>query len=413
MRAVAADVRVAGLAVATVLALACGPGNPSTASNASATPASTPSQKLPSPSPLASTTFSPSCSFPRPPLITILRRSGSVWGWGEGPHHQLENIPASHVPIQLPGLSKVIAVASGNTFNLALESDGTVLEWGYDSGPAPSPLTGLSTVVAISAGFKHSLALKADGTVWAWGDNYYGQLGAGNNKNPTAGVQQVSGLTMVTAVAAGTLHSLALRSDGTVWAWGFNNFGQLGTGNTTDSHAPVQVNGLSGIVGIAGGVYFSLALKCDGTVWAWGYNRDGELGNGNNAQSWVPQRVYNLRNVTAISSGDGFGLALESDGTVFTWGDNGYGQLGNGTMLASNLPVQVSGLTGVKSIAASSNSFHALAVKTDGSLWSWGDNHYGQLGDSTTADKSTPTQVAGLSSVIALSAGFFDSLAVK
>jgi alpha-tubulin suppressor-like RCC1 family protein len=206
-------------------------------------------------------------------------------------------------------------------------------------------------ITAITRGNWHSLALTSDGTVWAWGRNSWGQLGNGTWNNSNVPVQ-VSGLTGITAIAAGAAYSLALKSDGTVWTWGDNGDGQLGNRTWDNSNLPVQVSGLTGITTIAAGDSHSLALKNDGTVWAWGYNRHGQLGNGTNKDSNVPVQVSGLTGITAISAaGDSHSIALKNDGTIWAWGDNGDGELGNGTNKDSNVPVQVSGLIGVTTIA--------------------------------------------------------------
>ena len=159
------------------------------------------------------------------------------------------------------------------------------------------------------------------------------------------------------AIAGGFSHSLALKSSGTVWTWGDNQYGELGNGSNTSSNVPVEVNSLSKVVAISGGGAHSLALLSVGTVWAWGDNQYGELGNGSNVNSNVPVRVSNLTGVVAIAGGGyqpGMGdtsLALKSDGTVRAWGDNQYGELGNGSTVNSNVPVQVAGLSGVVAIA--------------------------------------------------------------
>ncbi|MGB9849149.1 MAG: Ig-like domain-containing protein, partial [Moorellaceae bacterium] len=179
----------------------------------------------------------------------------------------------------------------------------------------------------IAGGDNHSLAVKSDGTVWAWGWNYYGQLGDGTTINHTTPMR-VTNLTGVVAVAAGIYHSLALKSDGTAWAWGWNGYGHLGDGTTTNRTAPVQVQGLTGVVAVAAGGYHSLALKSDGTVWAWGRNYEGQLGDGTTTNRYTPVQVKNLTGVVAVAAGYYHSLALKSDGTVWAWGRNYEGQLG-------------------------------------------------------------------------------------
>jgi alpha-tubulin suppressor-like RCC1 family protein len=290
------------------------------------------------------------------------------------------------------------------------------------------------TVIAVAAGYHHSLALCSDGSLAAWGDNSYYQLGDGSTTTKSnvpvavnmAGV--LSGRTVI-AVAAGQYHSLALCSDGTLAAWGYNYYGQLGNGGTTSGKLPVAVNTagvLSGktVIAVAAGTYHSLALCADGTSVAWGDNSAGELGNGLTMNSSVPVAVSTAgvlfhKNVIAVAAGETSSMALCSDGTLAAWGSNTYGQLGNGTMTKSNVPVAVS-TTGVLSgrtvIAAGAGNYHSLALCADGTLASWGYNSNGQLGIGSTTASNVPVAViaegvlAG-KTVVAISAGSSYSLA--
>jgi len=246
-----------------------------------------------------------------------------------------------------------------------------------------------STEPMLAVGAWHSLALKNDGTVWAWGNNDYGQLGngttsgsstttTGDSNTTNRSPAQVSGLNDVIAISAGSSHSLALKSDGTVWAWGSNNVGQLGDGTTTDRNRPVQVSGLTNVIAITGGCEsHSLALKSDGTVWAWGYNNFGQLGDGTTTNRSTPVQVSGLSGISAIGAGSGHSVALKSDGTVWAWGHNAYNQLGDGTTTNRFVPVQV--------MASSSTTFGAVASisvgyqfcivqQNNGSVWTWGRN---------------------------------------
>ena len=199
------------------------------------------------------------------------------------------------------------------------------------------------TAKAIAAGTYHNLAVAADGTLWAWGANYAGQLGTGTRSDSRRPVR-VPSLTHVIAVAAGQSHSLALRSDGSVWAWGDNQLGQLGNGSTENSGTPVKVKGLeltrdvrNRVIAIAAGAWFSLALQSDGTIWAWGSNQSGQLGDGSFDDRLEPVRVTNragepFDRVKAIEAGYDFSLALRANGTVWAWGSNSAGQLGRGSI---------------------------------------------------------------------------------
>ncbi|REE94927.1 S8 family serine peptidase [Thermomonospora umbrina] len=272
----------------------------------------------------------------------------------------------------------------------------------------------------IAAGDAHALAVRPDGTVRAWGRNYDGQLGTGTTTSSTTPVP-VSGLTGVArtagSVSGGVGHSLALKTDGTVWAWGDNANGQLGDGTTTDRLTPVQVSGLNGVVAVSAGGFFSLALKSDGTVWAWGSNGAGQLGTGSvTAPSTTPVQVGGgLTGVAAVSGGEHHSLAVRTDGTVWAWGSNTKGALGDGTTTLRAGPVQVTGLTGVSTWqgAVAAGRDHSVAVKTDGTVRAWGDNFSGKLGDGTTTDRHTPVTVTGLSQALTVSAGDFHTYAVR
>jgi alpha-tubulin suppressor-like RCC1 family protein len=329
------------------------------------------------------------------------------WAWGRNSEGQLGNGTTNPNPTQVSNLTDVLAVAGGSLHSLAIKSDGT------DDGPAN------------------------DGTVWAWGNNFRGQLGdgtsgSGTNKNTPV---QASGLTDVVAVAAGSNHSLAVKSDGTVWTWGSNSQGMLGNGTSgtgTDSNVPVQVidtkgttdtsddGPLENVVAVAGGTFHSLALKNDGTVWAWGSNDVGQLGNGttNSTPNPNPVQASGLTDVVAVAAGSNHGLAVKSDGTVWTWGFNSQGMLGNGTSgtgTDSNVPVQASNLTDATDV--SGGNFHSISLKGDGTVWAWGANDKGQLGHdpnpatSGFESSSTPSQVSGLTDVKDVSSGLNHSLA--
>jgi alpha-tubulin suppressor-like RCC1 family protein len=203
------------------------------------------------------------------------------------------------------------------------------------------------------------MALKSDGTVWTWGDNSFGELGNGSSGNSNVPVQ-VAGLNQVTAIAAGNGYAsfvrdgfaVALRWDGTVWAWGSGSRGQLGNGANNDSNVPVRVSGIGGVSAIATGGDCGLALLPDGTVWSWGHNASGELGIGSNTDTNTPVQIVALRGVVALGNSTA-PLALESGGILLSWGYNGFGAVGNGTTTNSSVPVPVLGLSGV--IAMGSN----------------------------------------------------------
>jgi alpha-tubulin suppressor-like RCC1 family protein len=357
---------------------------------------------------------------------TDAQTKGEVWAWGWNDDGQLGDgtNTSSNTPLQVSGLSDVQAVAGGDFHSLALKNDGTVWAWGANGdgqlgdGTAgnkrttPVQVRNLSDVQAVAGGWLFSLALKNNGTVWGWGSNAAGQLGDGTISNQRNTPVQVSDLSDVQAIDAGTVHSLALKNDGTVWAWGRNAEGQLGVGTFDFFYTtPVQVSNLSDVQAIAAGDRYSLALKNDGTVWAWGSNDEGQLGDGTSTSSNTPVQVSGLSDVQDIAAGGFHALALKNDGTVWGWGRNVEGQLGDGTNTQSNTPVQVSGLSDVQAVAGGWS--HSLALKNDGTVWGWGRNAEGQRGDGTNNySYNTPLQVSGLSGVQDIAAGAYHSLAV-
>jgi alpha-tubulin suppressor-like RCC1 family protein/subtilisin family serine protease len=332
---------------------------------------------------------------------------------------------------------------------------GTVWTWGWNAygqlgdntlvnrtGPVqvvgPGGSGFLTGILAAVGGNSHTLALRSDGTIWAWGSNTYGQLGDGTTTQRRAPVQVRSGggyLGGILAVAAGYGHNLALKSDGTLWSWGRNNWGQLGANSTANRSAAGPVVGpggtgcLAGVVGLACGNGHSAVVRSDGTVWAWGWNGESELGDNTTTQRNAPVQMTGpggagyLSNAVAVAAGQCHTVVLRSDGTVWTCGQNTYGQLGDNTTTQRNTPVQVVGpggsgwLTGIVAVAAGEQ--HTLALRSDGTVWAWGWNTYGELGDNTTTSRSAPVQVTGpggqghLAGVTAVACGYYHSVALR
>lgn len=288
-----------------------------------------------------------------------LREDGTVWALG----HTWQSAGYSPQPKQLPGLSGVTAIADGWKIGLAVKGDGTVWQWG-DSLTA-TQVPGLSNIVSVASGSETRFALRGDGTVWGWGDGTNGALGNGSTASSPTPIQiPVPG--GVAAIAAADQSGYALMGDGSLWAWGSNWDGELGVGSDESfiSH-PVKVSALGGVKKIAASRQnTAFAIKQDGTLWSWGSNLSGILGTGNGSyRSTTPQQVPGLSGVTAIGAGGwSFALALTSDGTVWGWGDNGSGALALDSRASQNTPVRVPGLSGVTVTGLAGGGEHAYAL---------------------------------------------------
>jgi alpha-tubulin suppressor-like RCC1 family protein len=261
-----------------------------------------------------------------------------------------------------------------------------------------------------SHGRSHTLTLTQDGKVWSLGGNKFGEMGIGVFGGDNLEPRLIEELEGVTAALAGGSHSVALKNDGTVWAWGFNGSGQLGDGSTKSSPLPMKVAGLDNVKAIATGSSHIVALKRDGTVWTWGGNRSGQLGNGEYQDCMTPVQVTALKDVTAIAAGAFNTAVLRKDGTVWSWGFNAKGQLGNGGKERSNVPVQVSGLSDVHAIAA--GDWHVAALRHDGSVWAWGSNHASQLGTTLMSTSRVPVRIPGLDNIIDITASVGHTIAI-
>jgi alpha-tubulin suppressor-like RCC1 family protein len=360
---------------------------------------------------------------------------GAVAAWGDNRSNQLGLTPTT-AQRATPGAvtaavnGGITAIAAGGAYSVALKADGSVLTWGsnFPSGQLgqgstedrldPGPVQGLSGATAIAAGRTHALAV-AGGNVYAWGNNGLGQLGTSTATNCNSGpcsrtAIRVGTLTNAKAVGAGANHSLVVLGDGTAFAWGLNSSGELGDGSTTQRNAPVQVQGVGG-TGVLTGI---VALKNDGTLYSWGQNAQGQLGIGSQdtlAHS-APIVVPGLTNIVAIAAGYRHSLALRSDGTVFAWGSNESGQLGNGATTTGgcscvNTPAAVAGVGGA--IAIGAGELHSMAVLQDGTVRAWGANGSTQIGVTAPAVVTTATTVPGLAGAVAVAGGSGHSVAVR
>jgi alpha-tubulin suppressor-like RCC1 family protein len=325
------------------------------------------------------------------------------------------------LPIVMRNPDGAAAVSAGTGFAIALTGSGGIVSWNNDGSgnPAKTPFAGgqlTSGVTTISAGgesnggYGFACVIAAGGGVQCWGDNGYGELGNGSTAGSQIPVQVTgltSGVTSLSAGAAGIRAACAITAGGAVQCWGYNG-GVLGNGTSAGaSSVPVQITGFPGpMTAVAVGAGFACALDTGGSVWCWGQNGYGQLGNNSTTASLAPVRVSGLSRVTALVAGTTSAYALTASGVVESWGQNNLGQLGNGTNTNSSVPVQVVGLAG-GATAVTASEGTACAITSGGALECWGNNNYGQLGNNTTTNSPTPIPVETLGNgVISASAGW-------
>jgi alpha-tubulin suppressor-like RCC1 family protein len=335
----------------------------------------------------------------------------SLWTWGHNVFGQLgDNTTVSKKsPVTTAGGgTNWNNIAAGNEHILATKRDGTLWTWGRNLygqlgdntvTTRSSPITtigGGTTWDKFAGGNYHSIATKTDGTLWTWGYNLYGQLGDNTTDSRLSPITTIGGGTTWDKVAAGNWHSIATKTDGTLWTWGRNSYGQLGDGTTTSRLSPGTTSGGGTNWDKVGcGQNHCIATKTDGTLWTWGRNLYGALGDNTiTAKSSPVTTAGGGTTWDKVAGGLSHTLATKTDGTLWTWGHNANGQLGDNTTTSRLSPVTtIGGGTTWAKVAGGYN--HCVATKTDGTLWTWGNNGLGELGDNTTVNKSSPITTAG------------------
>lgn len=338
----------------------------------------------------------------------FLKSDGSLWGMGGDPHGQLGG-GFGVVGTNAPGLivsNNVTTISAGDYHTLFVRPDGSL--WGmgadflYELGLgttndvlAPQLIVS-NEVTAIAAGAVHSLFLTfhpvtGPGGFWAMGYNESGQLGDGTTNNrarPEEVLTNLSG-TVFSVIADGEQHSLFIKPDGSLWATGWNHYGQLGDGSTTNHLTPELIVS-NNVTAIAAGGDHSLFVKSDGSLWSMGNDAAGELGDGTNGTIHTTPELIVSNGVTAVAAGGAHSLFLKSDGSLWGIGRNVFGQLGDGTTNNRSLPVLI---VSNNVTAVTAGFYHSLFIKSDGSLWAMGFNQSGQLGDGTYIERNSPVQV--------------------
>ncbi|MCL2377286.1 MAG: hypothetical protein FWC76_07830 [Defluviitaleaceae bacterium] len=337
-----------------------------------------------------------------------LRPDGTLWGWGNNMGSRIGGSGMTHTtPIMI--LYDVASFSVLDSFGMAIRTDGSLWAWGNNlfgqlgngaRTPQSEPIWIMDDVAYVSVGRSHTMAIKTDGTLWGWGRNNYGQLGDGTTEDSAVPVRIIDD---VTAVSVGHYHTVAIRGDGNLWVWGDNNFGQLGDGTLDGSLLPIM--SMEGVAHVSTGSGNPMVITNDGALWGWGVNSTGQLGDGtagsatnaiNMNISHEPVRI--MDGVVAVNATVGLTAVIREDGTLWMWGVNTDGQVGNNRadiihinaiMVASPNPTMIM----EDIVAVSPGIGHTMAMTTDGRLWAWGRNNHGQLGDGTQENRHTPVLI--------------------
>jgi alpha-tubulin suppressor-like RCC1 family protein len=332
-----------------------------------------------------------------------------LYAWGENSSRQLGDGTNANrsSPVQIGALTTWSKISAGGTHSLAIKRDGTLWAWGAggqgrlginDSPPyvsSPVQVGALTNWAQVSAA-EGSAAITTGGQLYAWGNNGNGQVGDGTTNDKSSPVQ-IGSLTNWSRVSVSQDSCAAIKTDGTLWCWGFNNEGQLGQNNTISRSSPVQVGALSDWSQLDTGYRSVIAVKSNGTLWAFGANsgaREGQLGDGTIANRSSPVQIGALTGWAQAFGGNSFSAAVKTNGTLWVWGNGSSGKIGDGTTVDKSSPVQIGALTNWLQVSCGAN--FCGSVKTDGTLWSWGGNGSGQLGQNNTIPRSSPVQVGAL-----------------
>jgi alpha-tubulin suppressor-like RCC1 family protein len=329
-------------------------------------------------------------------------------------------------PVSIGASQNWSNISAGSAGSHAIKSDGTLWGWGFNYGQignnntanlsSPVQIGTLADWSSVSSCGGATLSVKTNNTLWSWGANANGQLGDNTIVSKSSPVQ-IGALTNWSQVSAGRFSAASVKTDGTLWAWGNGQNGELGINlNAIYRSSPVQVGALTNWAKVASGRNHVTSVKTDGTLWSWGTNQYGQLGQNITAGRSSPVQIGALTNWAQVAGGSYFTSAVKTDGTLWAWGFNNSGRLGDNSATNRSSPVQIGALTNWAQVDLSENSASSYgssaAIKTDKTLWAWGSNGNGQLGDNTIVARSSPVQVGASSNWLKISVGTAHVLAI-